>query len=614
MVALLVASLLTCALIVGTPQLEASADDDDGLAVYGWGAGGSPGGSLYGLLGKSYRKSAYHPRGMTDVVSFAFSQVGSSEQVTAVRADGSVWSWGEGLWSTPLQYPDSDKLGKVVKVFGSRYGFYYLKKDGSVYSHVDDDEGAAGDGAKKSSFKKVVRVKGLTGVVDIVEGRQGMYALKSNGDVWVWGPGESADGKEIVRHTPERFPGLAKVVSLTSSSAADYALRSDGSVWAWGASPNGELGIGVETSWDDSEDHLVTPVKVHRLRDVVSITADHATSSAYALRSDGTLWAWGANGYGELGDGTKTSRSAPVQVSGLPEIKSVVARGGPGWTAVAYAIGKDGTLWTWGHRAGKTPVRVPGLTKVTSVETNGETSFAVTSNGTLWGWGVNRCGQLGDGTTKKRSTPVRVSTVSGVTHVTILGFQEFPTCGKTSATVFSSSGATVFVLAKAPKADKIRTPLSTVYLTPWRWQPLLATAQLKNTRSLATVTYTSSNPKVLAVRANGEINSKRVAKATKVTVTIKAAKASKKVTVWVVPKESKVKASASVAKTMKVGTVSWVTASAKKGTNAHVTFASSKESVVTVDKYGKLTAKKKGKAKITVKVGDKSVKKTVTVK
>jgi hypothetical protein len=186
--------------------------------------------------------------------------------------------------------------------------------------------------------------------------------------------------------------------------------------------------------------------------------------------------------------------------------------------------------------------------------------------------------------------------------------------GDGSTVEFSTFTSASDAVSVAPRVDSIRTPLSKLYLKKGTSYQLLATAQLANKASTAKLTYKSSKTKVLKVSAKGKLTAKTVKKATKVTITIKADTVSKKVTVWVVPKKASVKASAKVAKSLKKGKVSWITASAGKGTNAKVTFKSSKKSVVTVDKYGKLTAKKKGKATITVKIGSKTLKKKITIK
>jgi PKD repeat protein len=158
-----------------------------------------------------------------------------------------------------------------------------------------------------------------------------------------------------------------------------------------------------------------TPVRVGSLTDIVAIAGgrDHGL----ALRSDGTVWAWGSNDYGQLGDGTTTDRTSPVQVmTGAAEVIAGAFH--------SYARRTDGTVAAWGrnYRAnlgdGTTttrtrPVSVRNLASVVSIGSGRDTGMAVLADGRLMAWGHNSTGQVGDGTTVNRSTPVLVAGVSG---------------------------------------------------------------------------------------------------------------------------------------------------------------------------------------------------------
>jgi hypothetical protein len=193
------------------------------------------------------------------------------------------------------------------------------------------------------------------------------------------------------------------------------ALCRDGTVWAWGGNQFGQLGDGTTLQH-------ATPVQVPGLRRVTAISA--GAFHSVAVLSDGTVWAWGKNQLGQLGDGTTTDRATPVPVRGLKNITALAAGG-----SHSLALSCEGTVWGWGanahFQAGSerpiakvvTPVQVPGLTSVTALAAGSAHSLALSSDGTVWAWGYNEKGQLGDGTTTDRATPVQAL---GLTDVTSL--------------------------------------------------------------------------------------------------------------------------------------------------------------------------------------------------
>ena len=140
--------------------------------------------------------------------------------------------------------------------------------------------------------------------------------------------------------------------------------------------------------------------------------ADHG--STFALTANGTLWAWGGNDYGQLGDGTGAYRSLPVRVTGLANVASVVSGG-----LHSAAVRSDGTVWAWGFNLygqvgdGTTadrfsPVAVASLSGVGSLAIGVNHTLALRSDGLVFAWGRNDKGQLGDGTRVDRSVPVAV--------------------------------------------------------------------------------------------------------------------------------------------------------------------------------------------------------------
>jgi len=199
------------------------------------------------------------------------------------------------------------------------------------------------------------------------------------------------------------------------------ALREDGSVFAWGSNGSGRLGDGTTRN-------SRAPVQVQYLSNVSIVDAGDRHS--IALREDGTVWAWGSNSVGQLGDDTTTNRFTPVQVQYLSNVRTVAAGG-----YHSLALREDGTVWAWGRNyffmlgSGQlgdgtttnrhTPVQVQNLSNVRAVAAGGLHSLALREDGTVWAWGSNGSlstgfGRLGDDTTIHRHTPVQVQNLSNV--------------------------------------------------------------------------------------------------------------------------------------------------------------------------------------------------------
>lgn len=198
----------------------------------------------------------------------------------------------------------------------------------------------------------------------------------------------------LLAWAPPAMASGGKAIQISAGHETAYVLREDGTVWAWGANAYGQVGDGTTT-------YRSAPVQVSGLSDIIAIAA--GDYHCLALRQDHTVWAWGNNTCGELGDGTTVSKRTPVQVSGLTDVKSIAAGYG-----TSMAIKTDNSLWVWGDgdsgrlgtysAAGKnpTPLHVPTPSSVTAVE-GGEWHTLLLSYGSVWATGWNGDGQLGDG-------------------------------------------------------------------------------------------------------------------------------------------------------------------------------------------------------------------------
>jgi alpha-tubulin suppressor-like RCC1 family protein len=218
------------------------------------------------------------------------------------------------------------------------------------------------------------------------------------------------------------FLTSASVLLVVPASAATFAagarhslaLRADGTVWAWGDNGQGQLGV--------SDRRLgPVPAAVPGVADAVAVAA--GADFSLALGSDGSLWAWGANDSGQLGDGTLAGRAAPAPVPGLPPVVAVTAG-----RAHVLALTAAGEVWAWGANTrgqlGEDPAParavaapVAGLPLVRSVAAGANHSLALAVDGTVWGWGANARGQLGDGTRRSRPEPAAVAGLDAVADV-----------------------------------------------------------------------------------------------------------------------------------------------------------------------------------------------------
>jgi RHS repeat-associated protein len=213
---------------------------------------------------------------------------------------------------------------------------------------------------------------------------------------------------------PAQVSGLTNVIAIATGATHALALRSDGTVWAWGNNAYGQLGNGSTTNSD-------APVQVSGLTGVIAIAG--GAGHSLAVKSDGTVWAWGNNAYGQLGNGTTTNALVPTQATGLSGITAVAAG-----QAHSLALASDGSVYAWGYGAdgelgdGSTaqstnPAAISGLSGITAISAGGSHSAAVKSDGTAWAWGANSNGQLGTSNNVASSVPVEIAGVAGVAAI-----------------------------------------------------------------------------------------------------------------------------------------------------------------------------------------------------
>ncbi|WP_245767402.1 RCC1 domain-containing protein [Stigmatella erecta] len=247
------------------------------------------------------------------------------------------------------------------------------------------------------------------------------------GSLYLWGfnnRGQLGLGAEVTTNqgSPQRVPGIEGVAFLALNNNQSLALKEDGSVWAWGENTHGQLGLGTPAGpgqpWTPDFTPHPTPTRIEGLSGAVALSAGYHHS--LVLMEDGTVRAFGDNSAGQLGDGTlEAIRDFPVAVSGLTDVVKVVAG-----NRHSVALKRDGTVWTWGRNTygtlgqgtqddqpHPTPTQVPGVADVVDIATGWEHVLALHAGGTLSSWGLNVSGQLGSGdalTGEQRHTPLPV--------------------------------------------------------------------------------------------------------------------------------------------------------------------------------------------------------------
>ncbi|HEY1803160.1 MAG TPA: InlB B-repeat-containing protein [Terracidiphilus sp.] len=406
--------------------------------------------------GTSYATGATFAMGSSNVTLYAqwtaanwppVSIWGGARQVISLLADGSVWTWGynyngqlgDGTVnnnSTPGQVlgpGGTGFLNNTTMVMGGELHNVALKSDGTVWAWGSDITDQLGDGGTANSLWPQ-QVNGLSSVVKLGSRGYHSVAVESDGTVWDWGSdrfGALGDGNNVQNPgytTPVEVAGVTNPIMVTAGYMFSVALLQDHTLVAWGNNADGEMGNGTSGGYQSS------PQPVPGIDNVVWVSA--GWTHVVAIRSDGTVWTWGANswtgsfdcedsydsnnlgffcGYGKLGDGTTNDHYTPEQVPGLSG--AIMALGGDSYTAVLL---RDGTVWTFGSNgAGQlgvtgvyqslSPVEVQGLCHAVYIMARDFHSQALCSDGSLWSWGSGTSGELGNGAFSNSAVPVQIN-------------------------------------------------------------------------------------------------------------------------------------------------------------------------------------------------------------
>jgi alpha-tubulin suppressor-like RCC1 family protein len=285
-----------------------------------------------------------------------------------------------------------------------------LKNDGSAWGWGNNQYGQLGDATIVSKCCPVAVFGGHV-FCTISAGRDHSAALKSDGTAWAWGTGlcgALGNGGTTDRCCPVAVSGGHVFCAIGAANYFTLALRADGCLFSWGVNGNGVLGDGTVTT-------RTSPVAVPN--HLFCAIGSHAESTfSLALKANGTAWAWGLNGSGQLGigiSGAGANRCVPVSVCG-GHVFCAISAG----TTHSLALKSDGSVYAWGSNengqlgdgtiANKcVPVLISGHL-FCAISAGSNISLALKTDGSAWAWGRNTCGALGDGTTVNKCVPTAV--------------------------------------------------------------------------------------------------------------------------------------------------------------------------------------------------------------
>ena len=344
-------------------------------SLYAWGY------NAFGQLGNNSTTNFSSPIqvGTLSVWSNIIQANGNNFSV-AIQSNGSLWSWGQNNWSqlgqgNTVNYSSPVQIGTPVNqtLFtqvscGYNYFSLGIQSPGTLWSWGGNSYGQLGvNTSGVNNTSSPVRVGALNYWTQVAAGNSHWLAVQSPGTLWSCGYngygqlGNNTSSTSQGASTPIQVGALTTWTQVAGGNYSSYARQNTGTLWSWGYNNFGQLGQSNTTNYS-------SPVQVGLLSNWTNISVNSTSASALALQSAGTLWAWGYNAYGQLGNSNTTSQSSPIQIGAL-------------------------TLWK-------------------QIAAGGYSSYAIQSNGTLWAWGLNSQGQLGLNTTVGVSSPIQIGTAS----------------------------------------------------------------------------------------------------------------------------------------------------------------------------------------------------------
>lgn len=330
-----------------------------------------------------------------------------------------------------VKLKDSEVNNGFVKVRTADFHTLVLKNDGTLYGFGENNYGQLGDGTKTTRISPV-QVKNIANVEDFDTSNSHSIAVTSDGTVWIWGLNDFGQlGIDSKKDTtiPTKIEGLNDIVKVRAGNRISIALDKYGHIWTWGYNSKG-----VDDEAIDSD--AIKPSIVNELLKTKIVDIAAGDFHFLSLTDEGKIYSWGANDFGQLGDGTLYNSYTPVLIKSPSAVKSEVkfisANGN-----TSSCIDKNGNVYYWGENkfdgtnilnettSVTAPKLIDDISDAKKVEVNNDHIVYVKKNGDIYSKGINKYGQLGNGSTTNSGTFYMIYNLGKINEIDISHYSSF---------------------------------------------------------------------------------------------------------------------------------------------------------------------------------------------